>query len=310
MAKKKTVVPDSAVPIRTYADLIPWIEQYRAGKFNCLTILSNPGLFKTTLLRECVGRAEDASNPGQGVWIEGNDSAFIAHCRIWEKMANPQGPKHDLLVLDDVEEWNEPRSRKYLKALLNTDAIKWVSWDTAASLRLGVPGKYPVACKVCWLANEFNLKSINDLAVFERGICLHFCPTAEELHAEILRLGKFADERNLRFYRLLPDVDYSAHGTQLLPRKEIKEARQDWQGWLLHQWFSDEAMVAVMKLLRGIRPFPTTRNALPNLFASVTAANERTTTNCSAWRAMENRLQFYIPHGGVQNCKHFGTACA
>lgn len=54
---KRTAIPDSAIRIRTYANLIPWIEQYRAGKFNCLTILSSPGLFKTTLLRDLVGRA-------------------------------------------------------------------------------------------------------------------------------------------------------------------------------------------------------------------------------------------------------------
>ena len=103
MSKKTTAIPASAIRVRTYAELRPWIEQYRAGKLNFITILSSPGLLKTTLLQELVGRHDDASNPGQGLWIEGNDSAFIAHCRIWEKMGDPQGPQHDLLILDDVE---------------------------------------------------------------------------------------------------------------------------------------------------------------------------------------------------------------
>jgi len=248
MVKKKTAVPGSAIPIRNYAELMPWLEQYQAGKFNCLTVLSSPGLLKSTMLRELVGRADDDRNPGHGIWIEGNDSAFIAHCRIWETMGDPQGPTHDLLILDDVEEWNEPRSRKYLKTLLNTEPVKWPSWDNAATRRLGVPGKFPVACKVCWLANEFNVKSINDLAIFDRTICLHFCPTAEGLHAEILRRETFTDREILGFVGSYLRSIVRPTARQYYHAKEIKDAGHDWQGWLLQQWFADQAVVDVMKL--------------------------------------------------------------
>jgi hypothetical protein len=61
--KKKSVIPASAISTRTYAELKAWIEQFRAGKFNCLTILSSPGLGKSTLLRELVGRKDDPRKP-------------------------------------------------------------------------------------------------------------------------------------------------------------------------------------------------------------------------------------------------------
>ena len=249
MKTPNSAIPDSAIRIETYAELKPWIGKFREEKYNCLTVLSSPGQLKTTMLTQIVGREDDTINPGEGVWIEGNDSAFTSHCRIWEKMADPRGPQRKLLVIDDVEEWTDPRSRKYLKALLNTEPIKWLPWDTAATRRLGVPGKYPVSCKVCWLANEYHVKTINGLAIFERGICIYFNPTPAELHAEILRRGTFKDQVILDFiaeymrWIVRPTARYYYHAN------EIKDAGQDWRGWLFQQWFgADKALIGTLKI--------------------------------------------------------------
>jgi hypothetical protein len=258
MAKKATI-PDSAIIITTFAELIPWIKDFRAGKFNCLIILSSPGLLKSTSLIEIVGRADDDKNPGRGVWIEGNDSAFVAHCRIWEKMGDPNGPKLELLVIDDVDEWDDPRSRKYLKALLNTEPVKWPSWDTAAAIQMGVKGKFPVSCKVCWLANEFRVKSVNHLAIFERGICLYFCPPAAELHAEIERRAQFNDQEIMDFIRVYLPWITRPTARHYYHALEIKNAEKDWQGWLLQQWFGgDKTLIGALKLLRD-PAFPTNK---------------------------------------------------
>jgi hypothetical protein len=280
MAKKATI-PDSAIRVATFAELIPWIQDFRAGKFNCLIILSSPGLLKTTLLTEIVGRADDEKNPGQGVWIEGNDSAFGAHCRIWLQMGDPNGPKLELMVIDDVEEWDDPRSRKYLKALLNTEPVKWPSWDTAAATQAGVKGKFPVSCKVCWLANEFKVKSVNQLAILERGICLYFCPAAAQLHAEIERRGQFKDRAILDFVQgclpwiVRPTARHYFHAL------EIKNAGKDWQGWLLQQWFGvDTTLIGALRLLRD--------PAFPN---NKKRAAEFVRRKCGSERTFYNKLK-------------------
>jgi hypothetical protein len=53
--------------------LLPWIQEYQSGKFNCLIILSSPGLLKTRTLTEIVGRADE------GGYTSGEDTARINH---------------------------------------------------------------------------------------------------------------------------------------------------------------------------------------------------------------------------------------
>ena len=267
MTEKKTAIPAKAIRETAYAELTPWIEKFKEGQFNCLTILSPPGLLKSRTLARHVGRVELG---GDGLWIEGKDSAFIAHQNIWHCMKDRMGSDGvsrllealrtkknaplDLLpsipvVMDDIEEWNGA-DRKYLKSLLNTDDVKWPSWDTNATANAGVPGKYPVRLRVCRLANQMKLRSIDDEALLSRGICIHFCPPATELHAEIIRRGWFHDLTILDFTAVhlpwiaQPDARNYVHA------KEIKDAGLDWQKYLYQQWFADDALVAVMKLLR------------------------------------------------------------
>ena len=77
--KKKAAIPEKAIRLTTYAGLLPWITKFKEGNFNCLTILSSPGLLKSRTLLKVMGRIETG---GEGLWIEGKDSAFIAHQNI------------------------------------------------------------------------------------------------------------------------------------------------------------------------------------------------------------------------------------
>ena len=206
-----------------------------------------------------VGRIELG---GEGVWIEGKDSAFIAHQRIWGTVTKKVGPdsasklRESLrkgeravgaipcipMVFDDLEEW-EGADRKYLKSLMNTDDVKWPSWDTNAMAAAGVPGKYPAHLRICWLANQMKLKSIDNEALLSRGICISFNPPAAELHAEIVQRGWFHDREILDFsaahlpWIVQPDARNYVHA------KEIKDAGLDWRKYLYQQWFADEALM-------------------------------------------------------------------
>ena len=160
-------------------------------------------------------------------------------------------------VLDDVEEWGGD-ARKYLKSLLNTEEIKWPSWDTNATANAGVPGKYPVKLRVCWLANQMKVKSIDDVALASRGISIYFNPSAAELHNEIRRQDWFHDQDILDFtaahlpWITQPDARNYVHA------KEIKDAGLDWQKYLYQQWFADEALIGVLKLLQD-PAYPTNK---------------------------------------------------
>ena len=83
MAKRKAAIPDKAIPLTTYAELMPWIEKFKDGKFNCLTILSAPGLLKSRTIAELVGRVADRSIRRPHFRLDRRGKATCRECQPW-----------------------------------------------------------------------------------------------------------------------------------------------------------------------------------------------------------------------------------
>jgi hypothetical protein len=184
MAKSKNL-PTSMVRVESYSELEHYARAFAQGHLNLLMLCGAAGLGKSQCVRRALGNSV--------CWIAGNASAFGIYLLAHEY-------RHQPLVLDDVDGlYRDRHGIRLLKALCQSDKVKTVSWHTGVATRdgLGIPRQFTTTSRVAIIANEWKVLNADVAALQDRGHCLEFIPSAQEVHRQAA--GWFWDQQVFDF---------------------------------------------------------------------------------------------------------------
>src|ERR1022692_4276835 len=212
MAKSKNL-PASVVSVATYSALAHYARAFADGHLNLLMLCGGPGLGKSQCFRRALG--------SKVCWIDGNASAFGIYLQAHEHRNQP-------LVRGDVDGlYRDRQGIRLLKALCQTDKVKTVSWHTAAATHLGIARQFTTTSRVAVIANHWTALNADVAALEDRGHCLHFAPSALEVHGQAA--GWFWDQEVFDFVAAhLPVTNQHSLRTYVLAW-ELKTAGLDWR---------------------------------------------------------------------------------
>ena len=230
MAKSKNL-PPAVVSITTYNALENYARAFAEGHLNLLMLCGDPGLGKSQCFRRALG--------SKVCWIDGNASAFGIYLQAHEH-------RHRPMVLDDVDGlYRDRQGIRLLKALCQTDKVKTVSWHTAAATPLGIPRQFSTTSKVAIIANQWTSLNPDMAALEDRGHCLHFAPSAGEVHRQAA--AWFWDQEVFDFVAAhLAWTNQHSLRTYVLAW-ELKTAGLDWRQAVLSRCLTG-TLLAVAKL--------------------------------------------------------------
>jgi hypothetical protein len=230
MAKSKNL-PAAVVAVATYRELEHYARAFADGHLNLLMLCGAPGLGKS----QCFRRALTS----KVCWIDGNASALGIYLQAHQHRDQP-------MVLDDVDGLHRDRQGiRLLKALCQTDKIKTVSWQTATATRLGIPRQFSTTSKVAIIANQWTSLNADVAALEDRGHCLHFAPSAGEVHRQAA--GWFWDQEVFDFVAAyLAWSNLHSLRTYVLTW-ELKTAGLDWRQAVLSRCLTG-TLLAVAKV--------------------------------------------------------------
>ena len=231
MAKSKNL-PASVVAVATYSALEQYARAFADGHLNLLLLCGDPGLGKS----QCFRRALNS----QVCWIDGNASAFGIYLQAHEHRNQP-------IVLDDVDGlYRDRHGIRLLKTLCQTDPVKTVSWQTAVAMREGIPRQFATTSRVAIIANHWTALNADVAALEDRGHCLHFAPSAGEVHRQAA--GWFWDQEVFDFVAAHLHVTGQHSLRTYVLAWELKKAGLDWRQGVLSRCLTGAALaVATLK---------------------------------------------------------------
>lgn len=235
--RDRASIPANALRVVTYAELGHLVRQFVEGKLHLLMIIGDPGLAKSQIVRRTIGNRQHA-------YCETHSTAYGLYIQLHEHRGLP-------IVIDDLDHlFSDRASVRLLKCLCNTDATKRLCWPSRHPdiVRGEVPASFTTTSPVCLIANEWRTLNANVLAIEDRAICVHFCPTAGEVHAYV---GEWFDDEEVRTFieEHLPVISRPS-ARHYVKGKQLRQACPDrWQDQLLTIMGLDERVRAIRHLL-------------------------------------------------------------
>lgn len=215
--------------IKSYAQLDQYVQAFAQGRLNLLICIGKPGLAKSQSFKRAIP---------QGCWIEGNATPFGMYVALYHA-------KDQLVIIDDVDSiYASGAGVRLLKCLCQTDPIKRVTWQSAAAQldKESIPKEFTTSSKVAILANDWKTLNDNVAAVQDRGHCLVFEPTFQEIHTQAKTF--FEDEEILAYFgenlHLLAEHSLRSY----LRAAELKAASLDWKACLPLKALSTKVLLA------------------------------------------------------------------
>jgi hypothetical protein len=230
MAKSRNR-PASVVAVATYGALEQYARAFADGHLNLLVLCGDPGLGKSQCFRRAL--------PSKVCWIDGNATAFGIYLQA-------HAHRNQSIVLDDVDGlYRDRHGIRLLKTLCQTEPVKTVSWQTAVAMPADIPRQFSTTSKIAIIANHWAALNADVAALEDRGHCLHFAPSAGEVHRQAA--GWFWDQEVFDFV--------AAHLHMIGPHSlrtyvlawELKKAGLDWRQGILSRCLTGAAL-AVAKL--------------------------------------------------------------
>ena len=204
MAVKHRQVPEGAERLTTYAQLIAVIQAFAQGHLHAVLVVGDGGLGKTEAVREALD--------GRGHEIKGRASGFQLYREALEHRDEP-------LVLDDIDHVTRDSAKlALLKCLLETTALKTLTWHTAVARREGLPTRFETRSRVILLANRWTTADADVVAVEDRVHVYEFVPDNLEVHT---RAATFFWDQTV--------YDYIGERLGLFPRLTLRHYVLAWE---------------------------------------------------------------------------------
>jgi len=251
--------------IQTFEQLYAYARAFADGKLNLLVVVGEPGLSKS----QTVWRALEDANATYRKFV-GSVSAYMLYRELyWHR--------GELIVIDDVDDiWRERESRRILKALCQTDAIKEMEWSKANTVGIAkrkkvkasddedyededdgleddehaddtVPNRYTTTSRTCIIANDLGSFDANMRAIIDRGTLIRFKPTAAYIHAKAKEF--FKDQEILDYVEQWLPMVKSPSLRQYVTALELKTAGLPWKEALQETWDIPDEILAVHRLV-------------------------------------------------------------
>jgi hypothetical protein len=218
MAQSKSL-PDPVLVVRTYQELERYARAFADGHLNLVLIYGDPGLGKSRCVRQAIG--DNACR------IDGTATAFGIYLEAYEHRNQP-------MVLDDVDGLYRDRNGiRLLKALCQTDPVKYLSWQTDSKTlqRRGIPQQFTTTSRVVIIANQWKSLNVDVAALEDRGHLLHFAPAPIEVHHHAAQW--FWDQAIFDFVAAHLYLMKSHSLRTYVLAWELKKAGLDWQQGVL-----------------------------------------------------------------------------
>lgn len=172
--KASNYVPSSAIHIDRFAELEEFAGKFATGGLKLLGVVGHAGTRKSRTFHNVL----EAS--GKRYWyLKGNVTPFILYQQLYFN-------RDAIIVIDDADTLFADRACiPLLKSLLETEAVKVVSWHSKAIDDETIPRSFTTSSPVAILCNQWTTVNQNMRAVEDRGIFLHFTPSVYEIHRRI-----------------------------------------------------------------------------------------------------------------------------
>jgi hypothetical protein len=223
--------PDAYEKLRFYAS------RFAKGDYNCLIVLGPPGRLKSSIFaQEVQGRARIIS----------------CHATPFDVFCQAQEHTDRLLILDDADSlYADAQGQRLLKLLTNPRKPVVVEWNSAAPERVGLKKSFTTSSRVCLIDNAWGGGSEHVAALEDRSRLFLFDPPPVAVHQEVKQQGWFRDDEVYAFVgRLLPWVsgDKGLSVRVYVKALEAKRAGEDWKRFVLGQFVSNPADVALLAI--------------------------------------------------------------
>jgi hypothetical protein len=186
MTTSSSRIPESAVTIRSYAELEEYASGFSARRFALLAVFSPGGQGKTQLFKRAMGCQEY-------LYVDGHATAFGLYRDLFEFQNLP-------VLLDDADSlFRSPACVPLLKPLCETVKVKTLRWNSRAARADRLPREFTTTSRALILGNGWNDRDLNMRAVADRGVFLYFAPDAREVHQKVKSLGFVSDPEIVSF---------------------------------------------------------------------------------------------------------------
>jgi hypothetical protein len=226
--------------VQTYSQMREVIKAFAApeSKLSFVAVKGDPGIGKTGTFRKEVPDA---------FVLECNTTPFGLYTGLYEHR------DAGVLILDDVDTLAKSQiGLNLLKALCQTDGTKTVSWNTQAADRANIPRSFLTKARVLLLCNVLDGKGGNFEAVLDRAHCIHFRPTAAEVHGEVHSWHGDAAIASEVYAYIGGNLDRILKPTfrDYVKATQLRTAGLDWRAMLKARWDEDPKLSAAAEIVR------------------------------------------------------------
>jgi len=238
----------NCVPLEKYKNIVKYIKLIHNGntKINSVIIEGETGLGKSTLVKAILKE------------IKINFVFYNSYSTPLSFYKNVYLNRDKTLLLDDIEGlFKDRKGISILKALLNTDEVKFIRYDSTSE-KLDVPSEFIFNGKMIILSNDIH-KHIDD-ALISRGIYRKVNFTFKEILDIAKSIIKF-HHKNLKekevkeilnFIKENADVTTINFNFRTINKivDFYKFDKQNWRELALEEIPKDEELVIIIKLMR------------------------------------------------------------
>jgi len=178
------------------------------------------------------------------------------------------------VLLDDIDGFCQDRNLiRIAKCLCDTKPLKTVPWHTAAPQleAEGIPREFTTTSRAIIIANDWNEWNRNVGALQDRGLVIHFEPSALEVHTQVANWAP--DPEVFEFIGRHLHMIAEPSMRHYVEAADLKKAGLDWEQVLLETWDINPEMRVLFRLLEDPRLNQTERVAM---FMQETGASRRT----------------------------------
>jgi hypothetical protein len=216
-----------SITLRSYADLLPWLDGFVGGKFHLLVLIGRPGLGKSQ-------EALRALNGRRHAWIDCHATKLAMFCKLYQYRNEP-------VVIDDENSlMTDPGKLGLMNSLCQTNPEKTLRWDSTTRLleERKVPPEFQTHSPVLVITNQLRNISPQVTAMIDRGQPLIFQPTAETIHGSVA--DWFTDGEVYKFFGEWLTAIPGLSMRDYVKAQAMKKAGMDWRALLHRQWKSSK----------------------------------------------------------------------